>query len=224
MIKPILKYLIIGILFLYVFTVECIAFNTKVQADSTTIEEGTYSIDYVILRAEDDSVSIANDYFEKPANLIVQDGEQYIQFLLNHSQWTKELQAPQGDAFVDVDVVEEDEAEDTRLVQFKVDRDLSEPVEFKMHVLIETMDPVYDHRYTVRFDFNLNSLEETESKEVFKKVEDDQDKAPVNDDGGKGQQDDKSTSTISITLAITLIITTILFAIVLWRTLKNKNR
>ncbi|MEI3607541.1 NEAT domain-containing protein [Pseudogracilibacillus sp. SE30717A] len=221
MIKPILKYLIIGILFLYVFTVECIAFNTKVQADSTTIEEGTYSIDYVILRAEDDSVSIANDYFEKPANLIVQDGEQYIQFLLNHSQWTKELQAPQGDAFVDVDVVEEDEAEDTRLVQFKVDRDLSEPVEFKMHVLIETMDPVYDHRYTVRFDFNLDSLEETESKEVFKKVEDDQDKAPVNDDGGKEQQDDKSTSTISITLAITLLITSVLFVIVLWRTVKK---
>ncbi len=224
MTNPILKYLTIGILLLYLITIECIASNINIHAASTTIEEGTYSIDYVILRAEDDSVSIANDYFEKPANLIVQDGEQYIQFLLNHSQWTKELQAPKGDSFVDVTVVEEDEEEDTRLVQFKVDRDFSEPIEFKMHVLIETMDPVYDHRYTVRFDFDLDSLAEAEPKEVF--IEDDQDKASANDDGAKEQQDDdNSTSTISITLAITLIITTILFAIVLWRTFKkNKSR
>lgn len=33
-------------------------------------ESGTYDINYVIQKAENDSTSMANDYFEKPAKLI----------------------------------------------------------------------------------------------------------------------------------------------------------
>ena len=132
------------------------------------IADGTYSVDYQILKAENDSVSMANDYFEKPATLFVENGERHIQFTLNHSEWTKELQAPLGGSFVDVDIVSENLGEDTRLVQFKVEEDLSKPLEFKMHVLIETMEPVYDHRYTVRFDFDIDSLENS-STDIKKK-------------------------------------------------------
>lgn len=135
------------------------------ETDLDDIQDGAYSIDYVILHAETESVSIANDYFEKPATLFVENGEKYIQFPLNHSQWTKELQAPLGDDFVHVDVISTNEEEDTRVVEFKLDRDLTEPLEFKMHVLIETMDPVYDNRYTVRFDFDIESLEQLENVE-----------------------------------------------------------
>lgn len=134
----------------------------------TEMENGTFTIDYVILRADNDSVSIANDYFEKPATLIAENGEQYIQFWINHAGWVKELQAPLGDGFVDVDVVEEDEAEDKRLIQFKVERDLSEPMEFKMHVYIDSMEPVYDHRYTVRFQFYTDSMQKTDPVEIFR--------------------------------------------------------
>ena len=135
------------------------------ETELDEIEDGVYSIDYVILHAESESVSIANDYFEKPATLFVENGEKHIQFPLNHSQWTKELQAPLGDTFVDVNVIETNEEEDTRVVEFMLDRDLTEPLEFKMHVLIETMDPVYDNRYTVRFDFDIESLEQLENVE-----------------------------------------------------------
>lgn len=136
------------------------------ETDLQKIEDGVYSMDYVILHAQNDSASIANDYFEKPAYLIVREGERYIRFEINHSNWTKELQAPLGDEFIDVQVISEDEKEDTRVVQFKLDRDLNEPLEFKMHVLIETMDPVYDHRYTIRFDFDMESLKELEESEI----------------------------------------------------------
>lgn len=139
--------------------------KTFAETGFNELEEGVYSLNYVILHAETESVSIANDYFEKPATLFVEDGEKYIQFALNHSQWTKELQAPLADSFVDVDVISEDEEEDTRIVEFKLDRDLSNPLEFKMHVLIETLEPVYDHRYTVRFDFDSESIEKLENAE-----------------------------------------------------------
>src|SRR5699024_4845675 len=129
------------------------------------LEDGAYSIEYVILHAETESVSIANDYFEKPATLFIENGERYIQFPLNHSQWTKELQSPLGDSFEHVDVISVDEEEDTRIVEFLLDRDLSDPLEFKMHVLIEEMEPVYDHRYTVRFDFDENTIEPLENVE-----------------------------------------------------------
>src|SRR5690625_1538933 len=70
-----------------------------------------------------------------------------------------------GDSFEHVDVISVDEEEDTRIVEFLLDRDLSDPLEFKMHVLIEEMEPVYDHRYTVRFDFDEDTLEPLENVE-----------------------------------------------------------
>lgn len=139
----------------------------EVFASQLELEPGVYSIDYEILRADNDSVSIANDYFDKPAYIIVQDDKEYIQFSINHSEWTKELQAPLGEDFVDVEVLETNEEEDTRIVQFELDRSIDDPLEFKMHVLIEEMDPVYDHRYTVRFDFDEDSIEEASEDDVI---------------------------------------------------------
>lgn len=186
------------------------------------IDDGTYSIDYVILRGDNESVSIANDYFEKPATLIVENGEQYIQFWINHSQWVKELQSPLGDNFVDVDIVEEDEENDLRLVQFKVDGDLSEPIEFKMHVYIDSMDPVYDHRYTVRFDFDIDSLQEIEAKEVFKTNHEQDDDTESDETAVTQNSDDSNTKSISITMTIIIGIAIILFAFVIWKFMKNK--
>ncbi|MBU5266687.1 NEAT domain-containing protein [Virgibacillus proomii] len=161
------KISVITLLFLYALTyVWYPVKSSDAKAKLPNVEEGVYSLDYVILHAETDSVSIANDYFEKPAIYIVHNGEHYIRFTLNHSEWTKELQAPIGDSFVDVKVIREDKKENTRVVQFKVDRDLTEPIEFKMHVLIESMEPVYDHRYTVRFNFDLNSLEKLDQQAI----------------------------------------------------------
>lgn len=133
---------------------------------SAAVSDGTYSVDYQILKAEDDSVSMANDYFEKPATLSVEDGVQYIEFTLNHSEWIKELQAPSGGSFSDVDVISEDKGADKRTVKFKVDEDLSKPLEMKMHVYIDSMDPIYDHRYTVRYDFDIDNMKATGSNET----------------------------------------------------------
>lgn len=52
-----------------------------------SLSDGTYTIDYVITKAENDSVSMANDYFEKPAILTVKNGTVTAQIQLNHSKW-----------------------------------------------------------------------------------------------------------------------------------------
>lgn len=206
------------ILLLYVlnFIIFTPIHHTLAESDVDNLEDGAYSIEYVILHAETDSASIANDYFEKPATLYVEGDERFIQFALNHSQWTKELQAPSGDDFVDVDVISVDEEEDIRVVEFELDRDLSEPIEFKMHVLIEEMEPVYDHRYTVRFDFDESSMEliedapERPTKMEEEGTEDKEEEAAV----AEASQDNNNDSTNMIVWIS--IVTLVVFVIILF--------
>lgn len=173
------------------------------------LKDGAYTIDYVILHAETDSASIANDYFEKPATIYVEGDKRYIQFPLNHSEWTKELQAPLGDSFVDVDVISVNEKEDIRVVEFELDRELSSPLEFKMHVLIEEMEPVYDHRYTVRFDFDESSIDLTEN-------------APKRE--GKMKINEKSSfPVIVMTIIVSVVVIATLILVFINRRKKIKN-
>jgi len=154
------KHSLSKVFFVFMAALAIVFSNVQTSFASEPLDDGVYSLEYVVLHAQNDSVSIANDYFEKPATLFVKNGETFVRFTINHSQWVKELQAPLGNSFVDVQVVSEDKSNDLREVQFKVDSDLNKPLELKMHVYIETMDPVYDHRYTVRLDFDLDSLQE----------------------------------------------------------------
>ncbi len=66
---------------------------------SAKLADGTYDINYVIQKAENDSASMANDYFEKPAKLIVKNGEMRVQVPMNHSAWITEFKAPQNEEF-----------------------------------------------------------------------------------------------------------------------------
>lgn len=148
------------LLFVFIFIV---SFAQRAGA----VEDGVYEIQYELLHASNDSVSIANDYFEKPAIWIVEGEKQYVQLTLNHSEWTKQLQAPVGGEYVDVTVIEEDRENDLRTIQFPLEQPIGEPVEMKMHVLIETMTPVYDHRYTVRLQFDEQSAKRVEQQEAY---------------------------------------------------------
>src|SRR5699024_5281333 len=96
------------------------------------VEDGTYEINYEIIHSETESASIANDYFEKPAILFVKDGEKFIRFTVNHSEWIQEIQTPLAGDYIDVEVKEENRDEDMRDVAFKVEQDnLNEPIMFK---------------------------------------------------------------------------------------------
>ncbi|MEA1008245.1 heme uptake protein IsdC [Bacillus cereus] len=120
---------------------------------SAKLADGTYDINYVIKKAEDDSASMANDYFEKPAKLVVKNGEMRVQVPMNHSAWITEFKVPENGNFVDSKVISKDEAADKRTVEFKVD-DLSKPLGVKIHVVVPSAN--YDHHYTIRFAFDAN--------------------------------------------------------------------
>ncbi|MDW0116075.1 NEAT domain-containing protein [Sporosarcina thermotolerans] len=133
------------------------------SAFAASLDDGLYTVEYELLQADSDSVSIANDYFVKPALLKVKDGDAYMQLTVNHSNWVKELKAQNDDDFVDVNVIGWDDEADLRVVEFKIDSDLSEPFLLKMRVEIEEMEPAYNHAYTVRAAINLDSAEMTDT-------------------------------------------------------------
>ncbi|GMK45782.1 hypothetical protein PghCCS26_29100 [Paenibacillus glycanilyticus] len=125
-------------------------------AAAASLEAGNYSADYVVLRAEDDSASIANDYWEKPATVTIAGSATTVRMTINHSKWVKEFSVPSGSgSYSAVKVVGTDEAADKRTVEFRAD-DLSKPISAKIHVTVE--DIGYDHKYTIRFSFDANSF------------------------------------------------------------------
>lgn len=159
--------------------------------------DGYYEIDYEVLNAEGDSVSIANDYFEKPATLLVEDGAKQIQFSINHSEWVVGLQAPKGDDFVDVEVISEADEEDIRVVQFAVEEghDLSEPIEMKMHIVVDVLEEDYDHHYSAQFAFDEGSMKEINAPEAEAPVEEGVEETPNDADESEAEavKDDTKT-------------------------------
>lgn len=128
---------------------------------ATTLADGTYTANYTVLKADNDSASLANDYFAKPAKLIVKDGAIDVQIGLKNSNWIKSIEV-NG---VAPTVVSSDAGADTRTVQFR-GNDLSQPIVSKIHVDIPEMD--YNHEYTIRFSFAEDSIQLTEAAEGAK--------------------------------------------------------
>ncbi|WP_252502135.1 NEAT domain-containing protein [Sporosarcina sp. Marseille-Q4943] len=137
---------------------------TLMPVGAESLSDGTYAVDYELLQGDSDSVSIANDYFEKPALLKVDGDKQVLQLTLNHSKWVQELQEQSGDGFADAKVVAEDEEADTRVIELNIDGELAEPFPVKMHVVIDELEIPYDHAYTVRVAIDSSSMKETDQE------------------------------------------------------------
>lgn len=142
--------------------ISCITIFAVPVAQAASLADGTYSVDYTIKQAENDSASMANDYFEKPATVVVKNGEAALKIQMNHSKWITMFKVPEKDGFVDAKVVSSDTANDTRVVEFRAD-DLSKPLLSKIHVTVKEID--YDHDYTIRFVFDSKSIKNIGSAE-----------------------------------------------------------
>ena len=174
----------VSIVLIFVFTLLAPPLIGSVFAEE---EDGLYSIEYEVLKADSDSTSIGNDYFEKPATLIVEGGEKHIQLTVNHSDYVKSLSGPQGE----VSIVSEDKEKRERVVKFEVD-ELSKPIEMEMHISFELEDQGYDQTHKARFDFNTDSMEPVGSKaKKADKSEATDDKDDKNDKNDKNDKGDK---------------------------------
>lgn len=127
--------------------------NFGLTQASAQLADGTHSIKYQVNKPESNSASIANDYFVKPAKVTVKNGTAVVQITLKNSAWITKFQPPGG-----ATVVSEDQAADTRTVQFTV-KDLTKPVVTAMKIDIDDIN--YHHEYSVSLVFDATSIANT---------------------------------------------------------------
>ncbi|MEY9978195.1 heme uptake protein IsdC [Lysinibacillus sp. RC79] len=143
-------------LMMFVMLVTLLVFNIALPQASAQLADGTHSIKYLVNKPESNSVSIANDYFLKPAKVTLKNGTATVQITLKNSAWITKFQPPGG-----ATVVSEDKAADTRTVQFTV-KDLTKPVVTSMKIDIDDIN--YHHEYSVSLVFDAASVGSTTTK------------------------------------------------------------
>lgn len=124
------------------------------------VDDGVYEIQYEMKEKSTENTSIADGYFTKPAVLIVEDGQKYIQLTVTGVDMIKALGTPNGP----VDIIESDEVNDEKTVQFPIE-DLSDPLMMDMHVVVPDL---YDMEHQARAIFDEDSFEEVDSEIVDK--------------------------------------------------------
>ncbi|MGE6630513.1 heme uptake protein IsdC [Bacillus sp. NPDC077027] len=126
---------------------------STVQAAS--LSDGTYSVNYTVLKAEGNAVSMANDYWLKPAKVIVKNGKLTVQMTIKNSSWVTEFKVPSNGGYTDTQVLSTNKSANTRLVQFNA-QSISKPIKSKIHVTVKSAD--YDHDYTIQLKFDESSI------------------------------------------------------------------
>ncbi|MEH7724818.1 heme uptake protein IsdC [Bacillus altitudinis] len=136
------------------------------NAQAASLNDGTYSVNYTVMKAEGTAVSMANDYWLKPAKVIVKNGKLTVQMTIKNSSWVTEFKVPGNGGYVDTTVLSTNKKANTRLVQFQA-QSLSKPIKSKIHVTVKSAD--YDHDYTIQLKFDessIKSLSSDSSKET----------------------------------------------------------
>ncbi|MBC1410190.1 heme uptake protein IsdC [Listeria welshimeri] len=141
-----MKKILVSAVFVVLFSFSFFSSGLTAQA---ALSDGTYSVDYTVLQGDSDSVSMANDYFDKPATVTVNGGKYNVSLQVNHSKWITGLWV-EGNA---VSVASKNTSSDTRKVSFPVSS-LSNPVNAKIKVDIDDDGLNYHHEYQIKLRFD----------------------------------------------------------------------
>lgn len=181
------------------------------------ISDGTYTVDYKVLKDATASVSIANDYFQKPAKLIVKDNQKYIQFVVSKSHWTKKL-TMEGQ---NETVVGEKKKKDERTIQFAV-KDLAKKQASTIDVFIDEKvdgeDFLYDNSYQIQFQFDEKTIKKISSTPEEIKV------APKEEKKQENKKVEKKSTNVAQLLTYGLcIIIFIALVVIIGRQMKGRK-
>ncbi|MDQ0818890.1 heme uptake protein IsdC [Bacillus pumilus] len=146
------------------------------NAQAATLKDGTYSVNYTVLKAEGNAVSMANDYWLKPAKVIAKNGKLTVQMTIKNSSWVTEFKVPGNGSYVDTTVLSTNKKANTRLVQFQA-QSLSKPIKSKIHVTVKSAD--YDHDYTIQLKFDESSMKSLSSNSTNKSAGAAEDQQPL---------------------------------------------
>ena len=145
-----------GRLFLTIISAIFVLFLVLPVHSEAAVADGTYNVNYQVNKPGSSSASMANDYFLKPAKLIVNDGKMTVQLTIKNSSWVTQFNPPGG-----ASVISSNTGADQRVVQFNIASLNSLTVGMKID--IEDID--YHHAYSVDFVFDASGLPEAKPQQ-----------------------------------------------------------
>lgn len=161
--KTMKKYISGAVVFFFAFfTFLSSSYLQSVQA-ADSIKDGEYTIDFTVLKDKTEAASMMDTYAEKPAKLIVKNGNAKISHKLAHSSWITQYQVEQNGSLKDTTILESDASEDKRVVEFEVGvGDTAKKINARVKVDIPGMN--YHHAYDVHLAFKLDTLKPVQVK------------------------------------------------------------
>ncbi|MGE6630514.1 NEAT domain-containing protein [Bacillus sp. NPDC077027] len=142
-------FLLLSFVFLF-------AFAPFSSASAATLKDGQYTAQYAVLKADSDSTSTANSYFEKPAKLIVKDGKIKAQVTLNNSSWITKFQTLDNGVYKAATVVSTNTSANKRTVEFNVSS-LTNVLPAKVSVTVPLIG--YTGNYDIRLKFDESTVQ-----------------------------------------------------------------
>lgn len=124
------------------------------------------AIAYTVLKDGTTTTSMMDSYLQKPAKLITNGSQKYVQLTLKNSNWIQALQTDvdKDSNYTDVDLISSDTVTNTRLIQFAANSlSKTNPViNAKVHVVIPAGTipnmGAYDEWHTVQLSFDPASI------------------------------------------------------------------
>lgn len=131
------------------------AFAVAPAFANPTLADGEYKINFTVLKDGTSNASTMDGYAVKPAKLIVENGQFYVETTWNNASWIPDIQVDQdGDGvYTDADLI--GTSGNTKTVGFEI-ADLSAKLETKTHVVIPFL--FYDSWYEVQIQFDESSI------------------------------------------------------------------
>ncbi|MBM5605441.1 sortase B protein-sorting domain-containing protein [Listeria seeligeri] len=122
-----------------------------------TLADGIYTIPFVAKKANDDTNSSMQNYFDNPAWLKVKNGKKTVAMTVNDNKTVTALKTQLAGALQDVKVVSEDKDANTRIVEFEVG-DLNQPLAAHVNYEAPFNGSVYKGQADFRYVFDTTKV------------------------------------------------------------------
>jgi len=133
--------------------------TVSAEETSRTYADGEYDVPFTVLNGTKDEASMADQYFQKPAKVVVENGE--LKVKVEYNPFITELKVNN----TAVNTTSQDNG--NIVAEFPVS-DLENVVNAEIHVIVSAIG--YDHWYDVRFDFDGSNIPSAEIPEEQEEI------------------------------------------------------
>ncbi len=121
------------------------------SAKAAAAADGTYNVDYTVLKDQTNETSRLDSYLTKPAQVTVANGKNVVRLTVKSSNLITTFKVEQNGVLQDATVVSTDTANNTRVVEFEV-ADLNAKVNAYAEITIPVIG--YTGKYDVQLQFD----------------------------------------------------------------------